>query len=408
MIVQFIRGVPMQYETIQKPMFIMMLGMALGAMGIFASDIYTPGLPAIQADFHTTTTLTQLSVTGYFLGLGLTPLIFGPLADSWGRRPLLIFAVGGGLLGSIICWLSPTMEILLIGRIIQGIGLGTGLALCRTLARDLFEGVKLAQVVAYLSLIMGIAPVIAPLMGSYIQHWFGWRSIFCFLTVYLSIVAVLLVWKMPETAPQRTSLQWRQIIHNYQQLLASDIFVAHAVASAAAMGALIVFFVTAPFIFQQMLHLSVLHYGWVITAATAMSLLSRAVNIPLLKYLESQQIVTLGISILLITTVALCAISFFRPISLLNMMLPAMLLVFSSGLIFSNAVVGAFMPFRHIGGAAGALFGSIQMLGGFIASAIASHLAVHNMRAIAVELVVIASIAMGVKWSVRIPRRRQR
>lgn len=374
-------------------MLTMIAVLAFAILGVAASDIYAPVLPTLHQYFGTTTAFIQMTVTVYFIGLTITPLIAGPLSDAYGRRPVMLSAALIALIGSIICAQASSLTAIIVGRILQGIGLGTAISLGRTIARDLFEGKQLAKVAASLSLIMGFAPVIAPLLGSYLQATLGWRSIFYFLLIYLTLISIWLYFILPETVPQRQKLAIKIIAHDYYFLCKNLPFMANTLATATGAGILISFFITAPFLFQNVLKLSVLAYGWIITGATAMSLISRMINILLLKKFDSAQIVLIGLISLLLGSVGLLLVGVMKILTIVTLLVPAMFLVFGTGLIFSNAMVGALEPFKKTAGAAGALYGGMQMLGGFIASAIASHLN-NNLTWIAAELLTLSGLAI--------------
>lgn len=381
-------------RPLKHPMFIMIIALMFGIMGVFATDIYTPALPAIQKALHISVSMTQLTVTVYFLGLFITPLMIGPLSDAIGRRKILIVAAWIAVAGSLICATAHTITGVITGRIAQGVGLGIGISLSRTICRDLFEGKKLAEVISIFSLLMGLAPILAPLLGSYLQHWYGWRGSFYFLFGYLFIISTAILGLFPETLSRSTPFHPRIIVQNYLELLKGPAFISNTIASAVATGSLIVFFITAPFLLQKELHVSVLVYGWIITTITMISFGSRTVNVFLIRKLSSHQIVKLGLLLIFMGGLILL-LTAIGTLSIATIMVSAILLVSGTGLIYSNAVVGALMPYRHMSGTAGALLGSIQMFGGFLASAVASHFAKASAINIALELLILSSIALS-------------
>ena len=145
-------------------------------VGSFISDTYLPALPTIAEDFSTTSELAQDTITLYLLGLSFSQLLYGRCADAFGRKYTLLVGLAVALLGSLGCCLVATsIRWFILFRFIQGLGAGAGVVVARAIARDLFSGEKLAQIMSYMTLFFVIAPALAPVLGGYIQHWWDWR-----------------------------------------------------------------------------------------------------------------------------------------------------------------------------------------------------------------------------------------
>lgn len=147
-------------------------------------NIMIPALPEISSSLHAAPVWEKLTLTAFMIGYGLSPLMIGPLSDRYGRRPVLLCGLAVFVAASISCTIAPSIESLVWARFFQGIGGGSGLVLNRAIARDLYSGIKLARVSAYLSAGQGIGPMLAPLIGAALQEYFGWRSTFAFTAIF--------------------------------------------------------------------------------------------------------------------------------------------------------------------------------------------------------------------------------
>lgn len=177
-----------------------MLG-ALTAIAPLATDMYVPGLPQMTAALHTDSGMVQLTVTAVLLGMVVGQLLFGPISDRLGRRNLLIIGTAGFAVFSAVCAIAPTIELLLAARFLEGLAGAAGLVLARTVISDLFHGHDVPRYFAVLSQILGVAPVMAPLIGAAVLQFADWRSIFVVLAVIGALVMLGTIWRVPESLP---------------------------------------------------------------------------------------------------------------------------------------------------------------------------------------------------------------
>ena len=173
------------------------LYLLLGALAAFpplVTDMYLPALPVMTAEFQTTASAVQMSLAACILGLAVGQLVFGPLSDKWGRKPLLKSALVLFILATAASIFSPTIELLNVSRFFQGLGGAGGVVLSRSVATDCYSGRELAKSLAIIGAINGIAPVTAPVIGGLFSEAIGWKGIFC---VLLAIGVLLYVVSMP-------------------------------------------------------------------------------------------------------------------------------------------------------------------------------------------------------------------
>jgi DHA1 family bicyclomycin/chloramphenicol resistance-like MFS transporter len=167
----------------RRVLYIVLLG-ALTALGPFTIDLYLPAFPVLEADFHTTAAMIQLTLTGTMIGFALGQLIVGPLSDKVGRRVPLLSVTALHVVASVAAALAPTLELLSVARVFQGAGAAAGGVVAAAIVRDLFGGRRLVVMLSRLALVSGVAPVLAPLVGSALLAVMPWRGVFVVLAVY--------------------------------------------------------------------------------------------------------------------------------------------------------------------------------------------------------------------------------
>src|SRR3954463_11093225 len=168
------------------------VGALIVALGAISMSLYTPAMPALVDAFNTTPATVKLTLTVYFGGFAFAQLVCGPLSDAYGRRPIALGSFSIYLLGSVIAALSPTIQWLVVGRILQGIGVAAGIAISRAIVRDQFTGQRSARIMNLIGLMLAVGPAVSPTIGGVLLSTLGWHSIFLVMVVY-GIVAVLVM-----------------------------------------------------------------------------------------------------------------------------------------------------------------------------------------------------------------------
>lgn len=363
--------------------WLMLLLIFTAINGIFVAETHVPALPDMVDIFAVSPSQTKFTITLYLIGLAFSQLVYGPLADRFGRRPVILIGIGISIVGSLICVFALSMPVLILGRVVQGIGLGAPISLCRTILSDLFTGRQLAKLGAYFSSAFSVAPAIAPLIGGYLYTWYGLQSIFVFVVIYGLLTFILIWYFLPETNLNLNSqaTRWSVITNNYLYLLKDRIFLGYAISASMSLSGIIGYYTMSPFLLQDVLLLSPVEYAWVATMTVVAIILGRLLNVVLLKWMNIRQLVIIGnISMLLASTV-LVGIGLLGYLNLIVVIVPVMFFLLGGGLVFSNAMAGALSPFRKIAGSAGALYGFFVTFGAFIISFIAAHLHSQNQVA---------------------------
>src|SRR5512132_1929164 len=175
---------------------------ALVALGQISTSIYIPSMPSIVVDLATTPDWVNLTLSGFLLGFALCQMIFGPISDRFGRRPVLFVGLGSYLASSLLCTLAPGIGVLIAGRVLQGMAACAGPVLGRAIVRDVYGPTRTAAAMAYIGAALAISPAMAPIIGGYLQVWFGWRAAFVFLTAVGVLIFVATWLLLDETNPR--------------------------------------------------------------------------------------------------------------------------------------------------------------------------------------------------------------
>jgi DHA1 family bicyclomycin/chloramphenicol resistance-like MFS transporter len=232
-----------------------MLLAAIAASGTLSMHIFVPALPDVARQFAIPAGTAQLTLTLYVIGIAIGQLLYGPVSDRFGRRPVLIFALAVFLVGTVLAGLAPRIEWLITARVLQAIGACGGLVLGRAMVRDGAPPDQAARQIALLVMAMTATPAIAPLIGGTITGWLGWRAIFAFVGATGLALLALTVLKLPETNHRRVALpDPGAMIAVYRRLLGLRQFRAHAAGGACMSTSLYAFFAASPFLFIDVLH----------------------------------------------------------------------------------------------------------------------------------------------------------
>jgi len=347
-------------------------------IGQVAVDLYLPSLPHMVKSLNTSDTAIQLSLTGFLMGFSLSQLVYGPLSDHAGRKPTLFIGLSLFLIGSIFCALSPNAICLFLFRLLQGLGIGACSTMSRAISRDKFQGNDLAKVSAYVAIAWGAVPMIAPLIGSYIQAYLGWRYNFILLAMSGVILLFAVKFFLPESAPPCYQNQHISFIKNYHLLIKNTIFVKYILCVMLLYGIFVDFNIAGPFLLQNTYHQSVVAYGWWIVFGACGYMLGSLTSSYLVNIFESETIIKYG----LIGLALICIIFFsFQILHLANVytfVIPMFMILMMIGLVYPHCIAGALSPFPQMAGSASALFGCMVFFGGTLSSIIISHLPENN------------------------------
>src|SRR4051812_12636154 len=235
---------------------------AITAIGPLALNIFLPSLPGLVRVFHTDYGTAQLALTLYLVGIACGQLIYGPLSDRFGRRPVLLAGLGVFVIGSLLAALAPSIGLLIGGRVVQALGGCAGMVLGRAIVRDVYERDKAASTLAYITMAMAVAPALAPAIGGFLDVWFGWQASFLFVLAFGAGVWLWCLVSARETNFQRQPLPGlRGMAVGYRELLHSRVFLGYALNTAFTTAVFFAFLAGAPYIMIELLKRPASEYG---------------------------------------------------------------------------------------------------------------------------------------------------
>jgi len=332
-----------------------------------ATDIYAPSLTAIAHIMGTPVEHAQFSLTVFMIGLAFSQLIYGPISEGVGRRIPVIAGLLIFICGSLLSMLATHIELLIIGRLVQGVGAGACSSLWRSIFRDVYQGDDLSKYGAWLSVVVTFFVPAVPVLGGYFQQNIGWQANFGFLILYSLITLFLIIFVFKETSqhhhPERLKLPF--ILSTFKQLLTSPLFMGYTLAVFFCYGAFFSWFAVGPILLIKHVGLNPVEFGWIsfVIGAGAMAL-AGAVNGKFVKRFGGKFMLRFGwITMFVSGCLLLIGHSIFG-LNLYAIIVPVFLFYFGVTFIWPNAFAGAFTPFGTIAGYAGSLYSFMQLGGG--------------------------------------------
>lgn len=339
---------------------ILILG-ALSAFAPLAIDFYLPGFPAIAFAFGTDEKHVQATLAAYFLGLSIGQLMYGPVADRFGRRVPLLVGVVLFTLSSLACAFAPTLDWLIVARFVQALGGCAGMVLSRAIVSDKCDAVGSAKVFSQLMLVMGLAPILAPMLGGFLVSYYSWHWIFIILTLFSALAAIAVALGLPESMPADHPRQpLSGGLRQYGRLLSDRRFMGYALSGGIAMAGMFAYIAGSPFVFIKLYGVPAEHYAWLFGSNAAGFIIMAQVNARLLAKQGPAALLARTIWVYLGAGMALLAIAALGTQQLWPLLVPLFICIACLGCIIPNASACAMNGQGARAGSASALLGSLQ------------------------------------------------
>jgi DHA1 family bicyclomycin/chloramphenicol resistance-like MFS transporter len=366
----------------------------LTAFGPITTDLYLPALPDVGDTLDVVPSQVQVTLTASLIGLAVGQAIAGPLSDSLGRRRPLLVGLVLFALSSLGCAAAPSIVVLDVLRLVQGLCGATGIVLARAIVRDMWSGASAARIFALLMGAVSLGPIIAPTLGSALLGVMDWRGLFVVLGAFGAVLLGAAIVSVPETlepaARRETSLL--VTLRVGRRLMADRLFAGYTLASGLAFGALFFYISGSSFVYQDVFDLSAQVYGLLFGLNGLALLLGSFVNHRLVDRFGPQRLLWAGMLTLLAGASALTVVVV-ADAGLAAFIVPLWFAVGGVGLIGSNAVALALEPHGAVAGTASALIGVVQFLIGAVAAPIAG-IAGESALPMAVGMVAFAVAAL--------------
>lgn len=358
---------------INKTFLIIILGI-LAALGPFTIDMYLPGFKKIAEDFGTDEKHVAFTLTSYFVGIAVGQLIYGPVVDKYGRKKPLLVGLMIFAIAALGCALSTNIETMIAMRLLQALGGCVGMVASNAIISDVYDIDKRARAFSSIMLIMGVAPLIAPSIGSFFVEHAEWNYIFYFLAAFAFMVICMIYFFLPETSQHMHSnkLKVKKITNDYFRILQNKTFLSYTLAGSIAMSVLFAYISSASFIFLTFYKLDKATFS-ILFAINASGLITGSyMNGILTKYVNFIKIARISALILSVVSLVVLLVVYFNPGMPYQWMVAGLFsILFSIGFVNPNATAASLAPFTHNAGAASALGGAIRMgVGAMVAAAI--------------------------------------
>jgi DHA1 family bicyclomycin/chloramphenicol resistance-like MFS transporter len=362
----------MQARSRQFYIFVIILG-SLSAFGPLSIDMYLPAFPAMAESLGVTQGRIEMSLASYFIGLSLGQLVYGPLTDRYGRKKPLYVGLLLYILASAACALAANSEQLIFFRFVQALGGCAGAVVSRAMVRDLFDHKESAQVYSALMLVMGLAPILAPLAGGYALIFFGWRSIFWILAGLSILISVAIVFFLPETRKPDETVRFSRSFHTYFDIMKHREFMGYTLCLAVAQAGLFTYITGSSFVFIKYFGVAEENFGWIFgSCALAFVAMSQLNAYLLRKDKQTPDDMMRKALIGLAAAGVFAAVVAMLDLGLWVMMATLFFFMAMLGAIFPNGTAGAMEHQKHRAGAASALAGMLQFSLSAAASAVLS------------------------------------
>lgn len=353
--------------TMAPGLTVLLLSLLLGAQPI-TTDLYLPALPSLTEGFGASMAQAQLTLTALLLAFGLSQLIWGPLSDRFGRRPILLIGLGAYVLASVASTLSPTMEMLIVWRALQGAAMGAGVMCARAIVRDLYAPAQGARIMSKGLSGLGLIACLSPPLGGLLSDLFSWRISLLTLAIFGAISLALIALRFEETLPKKNlqALQGGNLLRTWLTILRNPTFVAFSALASASYGGLFTFLASSSFVFIKVLGLSKTHYGLLVFSMAFAYLLGTFLCRRLLAHFDVRRTVAIAGALSLTggTLSGVLAMAGWQ--SAWTIMPPFYLFMLGHGIHQPCSQSGAVGPFPQSAGAASALNGFLMMLVAFL------------------------------------------
>lgn len=382
----------------QRLVYILILG-ALTALGPFTVDLYLPALPILQEDFAVSSSMIQLTLTATMLGFGFGQLIVGPWSDKIGRKIPLMTATLIHIAASFIVAFAGTIQLVMLGRVMQGFGAAAGGVVAMAMVRDLFSGRPLVRMLSRLALVNGLAPVIAPVLGSWLLLAMPWSGLFFVLAAYGIFVVLCVALWITETHPPQKRQQAQEITvrQRYRMVLSDRVFLGIALVGSSTFTGLFAYLSSSSFIFQGIYGFSAQQYGTLFAVNSLGVILGVQTSARLTKFFQPQWILsvtTLGmfISASLIVLFEIAGFGFW------GTAIPLWFFILCMGFGFPCIQVLALNPHGKAAGTAASLLGAMNFGIAGLVSPVVGLFGVDSAVPMGMVMMIAALVAVGALW----------
>jgi MFS transporter, DHA1 family, multidrug resistance protein len=348
---------------------ILILG-SMSALGPFSIDMYLPGFAGIAQDLHTTVTKVSMSLSSYFIGISSGQLLYGPLLDRFGRKKPLFVGLFVYILASLGCVFVKDIDTFIWLRFIQAIGSCAATVASVAMVRDLFPVKEIPNVLAKLMLVIGLSPMLAPTIGSYVTSYLGWHVVFLILMFMGIFVLIIAKIGLPKThePDSSISLKPKPIISNFVSIIKVPQFYTYSLVGSIAFSGLFTYVAASPIVFMNILKVDGTTYGWIFAFMSVSFIGSSQLNSLLLRRFSSEQMIFGALIAQIFISVLFLILAINGVLELYSTIVTLFLFLACLGISNPNTAGLTLAPFSKNAGSASALMGATQLGFGALAS----------------------------------------
>lgn len=380
----------------RPPILLLVLATAIGGLSM---NIFIPSMPGLVRYFDTDIATVQLTLTLYLAGIAVGQLLYGPLSDHYGRRPLMLAGVGLYAASAIAASLAQSIELLILARIAQAFGGCAGMVITRAIIRDVFDRDRAASVLGYVTMAMTIAPAMAPVLGGYLDLWFGWRAGLWVLAGYGAVLFAGCYFFQTETLkePQPT-IGVMPILRSYQVLLRRPAFLGFAFGTGFSTACFFSFLAGAPYLMIEVLQRPPSDYGIWFVIVSFGYFIGNFLTGRLSARLGVDRMVMLGAGLVLAGGGSMLVHALTLPLAPAGIFVPAMMIAMGNGVGQPNGIAGAISVDPTRAGAASGIVGFMQMSFGAVGTVVIGHTLGSTLMPVALTITALAIGSSSFFW----------
>jgi len=333
------------------------------AFAAVSIDLYLVSLPDIARVFACDAATAQLTLSAFLAAFALAMPIQGPLSDRFGRRPVILVGTVLYLAASLLCLLAPSIEALILGRALQGLGACCGPVVARAVVRDVYPREQAAKVLSYMASAMALIPFLAPIAGSWLHAWFGWRANFAVMALF-GVGLWIAAWRLLDETnrhPDGAALAPLAMLGNYRALLTSRVVLGYTLTVALSFGGMFTFISGSSLILIDLLGLPPQYFGFGFAIVGAGYVVGGLAAGRLTARIGLERMVGIGLLLGLVAGLLMVGLAWGGVRTVTAVVLPMSLYFFGAALVLPNSTAGAIAPFPRMAGTASALVGCLQM-----------------------------------------------
>lgn len=373
----------------------------------FALNVFMPSMPGIARYFGTDFATVQLTLTLFLVGVAFGQLLYGPISDRFGRRPVLLAGMVIYLVASIGAVFATSIEMLIAARMLQAVGACSGMVLARAMVRDVYARDRAASMLGYVTMAMAVAPAIAPAIGGQLEVWFGWRASFVLVAGFAVLLILLCLPLLHETHFDRIRrFDLTSMLASYASLVRSPLYAGYTLHVAFSAGAFFAFLGGAPYVVIELLGASPRDYGLYFLLVAGGYSVGSFVAGRLSQRVGVDGMILLGVGVALVGVGAMAALALAGYFTLAAIFFPVSLISIGNGISQPNGIAGAVSVNPRIAGAAAGLLGFLQMAMGGLLTVILGQILTDNQMPLIVIIAVSTLLALACQLWVLAQKRR--